>query len=535
MMPRRLLPLLVFAAAVALYVTSIRNGFAYDDHMVIRADARIQSLSRVSELFTRPYWSDPELGLYRPLTSLSYAVDWFISGGRPAWFHVVNVMWNAAAAALVVAFLFAFVPAGLAVLGGLLFAAHPVHVEAVANIVGRAELMAAVFSLGALVLWVRSDPAAPLPRRRAFAIAGLYMLALLSKESAIMLPAVLALADAARGLLAPGTWRAWLQRHARASAGLVAIAVGYLVVRAVVVGGVMPGRLDPALAVTDGFAARIFTVLQAWPIILRLLVFPRTLLSDYGPRIIMPATTLTPAAAAGALILVLLVAGGCAAWLRGRGRAAAVLLFLPVTLLPTSNLIVPIGVIVAERTLYLPSLAIVLLCAFALHPVWTARRHRRAIVAAAAVVIVLFGARTLLRIPEWRSTDTVFAALRRDRPDSFRAAWHHARLAAGEQQPALAHARYARAIDLWPYRRNLLLEAAAYAAQTGDPEFAERLVVFAGGLWPDDVDFLRMRAAAHLDRGELAAARDVIDAALRIAPTDSTLLAMRAAAAGGAP
>lgn len=485
---------LVFAACAALYMLSVHNGFAYDDNAVIRADPRVHGFDRIGELFSRPYWADAELGLYRPLVSLSYAIDWSLSGGSAAWFHFVNVIWNATAAALVVFFLGAFVPVIIAALGGLLFAAHPVHVEAVANVVGRAELMAGVFSLAALVLWVRADEASPLPARSMAAVTILYALALMSKESAIMLPAMLVLADAARGVLTPHTIRAWLVRHARVLPALVATATTYMVVRTLVLGGLAPSRLDPALEFAAGPVERLLTALQAWPIFVRLLVFPFTLLADYGPRIIMPATGPTPAAIAGALIVASLVIGGGYAWLHGRGRLAAGLLFLPVTMLPTANLIVPIGVVVAERTLYLPSLAVIMLAAFAAHPAWPRTGHRRAIIAAAVVVITLFSARTLVRIPEWRSTAAIFEALRRDRPDSFRAEWHNARLAVERDMTSTALERYTHAVELWPYRRGLVTEAATYAMRNGDPALAARLVQPALERWPDDVALLTLRA-----------------------------------------
>lgn len=497
----RLAAAFVFAACAALYMLSVKNGFAYDDNVVIRTDPRIHGLDQVRDIFTQPYWRDAELGLYRPVVTLSYAIDWALSGGGAAWFHLVNVIWNAIAAALVVLFLAAFVPVAIAVLGGLLFAAHPVHVEAVANVVGRAELMAGVFCLAVLVLWVRSDATSALQPRRVIAVTVLYALALLSKESAIMLPVMIVLADAARGVLAPATVRAWLARHARVLLAFAVTAATYMIVRTLVLGGLAPSRLDPALEFAAGPAERVLTALQAWPIFVRLLVFPLTLLADYGPRIIMPVTGPTPAAIAGAIILTGLVIGGCTAWLRGRGRLGAALLFLPVTMLPTANLIVPIGVIVAERTLYLPSLAVIMLAAFAAHAAWPRTGRRRAVVAAAIVVITLFSARTLVRIPEWRSTAAVFDALRRDRPDSFRAEWHNARLAAERDMNAVALERYTRAVELWPYRRGLVHEAATYAIRNGDHARAAQLVRPALERWPDDVALLTLRAELPLVEG----------------------------------
>ncbi len=125
-----------------------------------------------------------------------------------------------------------------------------------------------------------------------------------------------------------------------------------------VLGGLTPGHVDPALELARTGAARVYTALQAWPVFVRLLLFPLTLLADYGPRILLPTQTLDRAAIVGALLLGLTLIGGLVALARGAPRAAFGLLWFPVAIFPVSNLAVPIGVLVAERTLYLPSVAI---------------------------------------------------------------------------------------------------------------------------------------------------------------------------------
>jgi protein O-mannosyl-transferase len=520
---------LVLLFSIALYLPSAWNGFAYDDNPVIRMDPRIHDLAAAWQLFLQPYWLIEDLGLYRPLASLSYAIDWAISGGRPAWFHVVNIVWNAAACVLVFAVLRWFVPVVVALAAALVFAVHPVHVEAVANVVGRAELMAAVFTLSAALIWLRTDPGQPSSHRHTVAIAVLYCLALLSKESAIVLPALLALFDVARGSLRPDTMRAWLAARAPAFAVLTVVVVPYLLLRRTVLGTLGPGLVDPTLDVATTWPERVMTALQAWPEIMRLFFFPRTLLAEYGPPYLMPALTLNVAVVAGALILLSLVAGGLLAFRYGHGRAAFVLLFAPVALLPASNLVIPIGVIVAERALYLPSLAVVAAFAFGMHA-WTAGPTRRAAMLVVIPLVGIFAVRTLQRIPEWDSTEAVLGALLRDQPDSYRAHWHFAGVAreAGDVDAAMMH--YARALSVWPFREGLTLEATAYAVQQGNIGMASQVTRFAVGRWPGDVRFLRIHAGLLLDAGNTGQALQVIEQALLLAPEDSTLHAMHAAA-----
>jgi tetratricopeptide (TPR) repeat protein len=516
--------------STALYLIALHNGFAYDDVAVIQLDTRIHSLDGWFSIFTRGYWADAELALYRPLTTMSFAVDWAISGGRPAWFLFVNALWNTAACVLAFLLLCRFVRPLVAFGAALIFAAHPVHVEAVANVVGRAELGAAAFMLACLLMWPRTGAARHWPRVAAVAV--LFALALLMKESAIMLPAMLVLLDAATGDLRPHNMRDWLRSRVAPLAAVSAVAILYLALRVAVLGGVAPDRLDAALEVTAG-SDRLLTALQAWPVYLRLLVMPTVLLADYGPHVIMPARGVTLMALAGALILLALIVGGVVAWRRGHGPAALALLWFPVAILPVSNLIIPIGIIVAERTLYLPSFALALGIALISQDLHATTRFRAAAAAAIIVVAALFATRTLIRIPEWKSTDTIFAALLRDRPDSFRAHWHHARIAAAARQHDVALARYVRALELWPFRKRLVLETVRAAPRAGQLPYARDIARYAHTRWPADPDAARLLAAATIDLGDTIAARAIIDSALLRIPGDSLLLRMRSAISTG--
>lgn len=516
--------------ALLLFAPSLGNGLAYDDESIVGMDPRVQSLAYVPEIFTRGYWSgDEELALYRPLTTLSFAVDWSIGHGEPAWFHFTNVLLHAAATALVALLLVRFVPPVAALAGGLVFAVHPVHVEAIANVVGRAEIIATIFVLGACLLWLALAAEGPWRHCRTAGVAALFALGLLSKESAVMLPPLLLLLDAGRGELRWQNARDYVRQNALAFLLFALAIAGFIAVRAAVLGGVTPARVDAAFEVADTGGARVFTALQAWPVHLRLLFFPRELLADYGPRILMPAQGLTRVNALGLVLLLSCVVGGPIAFLGGHRVAGLALLWFPVALFPVSNLAVPIGVIVAERTLYLPSVALALgVAAAAAVVAGTARAHAPLRVAG-AILLVLLAGRSLARIPEWTSTDRILGALVRDRPESFRGQWYFARIARNAGDTTAALQRYAYALELWPYRHRLVLETAAYAAETGRLPVARDVAQHAVRRWPDDVAAWRILAATTLDLGDTVRARAALDAGLHAAPRDDILLRMRAA------
>src|SRR5438309_12037365 len=83
--------------------------------------------------------------MYRPLIIATFSLDRLVDGAT--WFHAVNVFWHAAAAVVVAALARHWAGLRGALAAGVIFAVHPVHVEAVANVVGRAELMAGLFTM----------------------------------------------------------------------------------------------------------------------------------------------------------------------------------------------------------------------------------------------------------------------------------------------------------------------------------------------------------------------------------------------------
>ena len=133
-----------------MYANSLGNGFTFDDNWLIVENPVVME-GRVADAFTAPYWRGArvETGNYRPIMLSSFGLEWAAFDGSAFEFHVVSVLMHALVCLLVLALLTRFVSIPAAFLGALLFAVHPVHVEAVANVVGRAELYSALAYLGA--------------------------------------------------------------------------------------------------------------------------------------------------------------------------------------------------------------------------------------------------------------------------------------------------------------------------------------------------------------------------------------------------
>src|SRR5437763_10408667 len=138
---RRLAAPCIALLALASSIAGIANQFTYDDRYIVQLNPQVRSLAGWWRVFESSYWPKDWGGDgYRPLTILLFKLEWILGGGRPAVFHAVNIVLYVAVSVLVLHLAARVVPFWAAVLAASLFAVHPVYVEAVANVVGQAEL-----------------------------------------------------------------------------------------------------------------------------------------------------------------------------------------------------------------------------------------------------------------------------------------------------------------------------------------------------------------------------------------------------------
>ena len=176
-------------AAIALYaITLFAPINIYDDAFLVAGlDPRVHSPRLWTQFWTRDYFYNGIDNLYRPLASQTLGLQWLLTGDRAWPFHLVNILLNAGVCAAVGELARRIAGWRTGLFAALLFAVHPVHVEAVAEIIGRTELLCALGILCSIILFVR----APLTLARTFAIAALALLAMLSKEPGMLLPLLL--------------------------------------------------------------------------------------------------------------------------------------------------------------------------------------------------------------------------------------------------------------------------------------------------------------------------------------------------------
>jgi len=410
------------------FLNSLFNDFTYDDLALVRDNPRIRSITDLRSIFLSDWWQ-PQTAeqevirrqrdrLYRPLTMFSFALNYAASGLNPFGYHLVNVVLHAAVCALVYRFAQRLLEDhGAATLAAVLFAVHPVHCEAVANVVGRAEILAALFMLlGLLVLCPERD----LPSvRRVLGGAGLFIAALFSKETAACyLPvALISLEVTTRGTLRP--WRWWLTRCFLLLAPLaVYLPLRYAALEGHLLRDALPHEfLNPlVLAAWPVRLLHSFTVLGHY---VRLFVFPTRLSCNYGLAVIVPQagpellTFVGAASAAGVLAALAGYARGGKLW-----RQLAILSAIWIASYALiSNTMLLIGVSVAERLAYWPSVpAAIAAAAIAVH-CWRRMQlsqsfsptTRSLVRICATVLLVALGLRSVVRNADWANNLTLFA------------------------------------------------------------------------------------------------------------------------------
>ena len=412
-----------------VYANTLANGFAYDDVLIIQENESIQEVAGLPAAIAAPYWPNDQgagLGIWRPLITGLFGFEWAAWGDNPLPYHLLNLLLHGAVSALVVLLLAELLPLVASLVGGLVFAVHPVHVEAVANIVGRAEVLSALFYLSACLVLVRGR--ARLGTNRTLVICLLYALAFLTKESAVTLPGVVLLLDGARDHLNVRDLRSYLARRGSLYAGLVVTAAAIVALRYGVLGTVA-SPYAPLGADLLNEIPRIWTVASIWPHYFRLMFFPAELSTDYSPAVIPVVHAWNVVNVVGASVVLVTLFAALVAWRRGtmtpdrpspRTAGFGVVWFV-ITISPIANVVFLSGVLLAERTLYLPSVG------FAAGIGWLvveyARKRPRLAWAGLVVVIGLMGVRTVDRNPVWVDNDSVFDTLMREYPESGRAQW----------------------------------------------------------------------------------------------------------------
>lgn len=408
-----------FFAGWAVYAfgnDSLQGSFCLDDRGTVAVNSCVKpEESSLGCLWERDYWGQDNVSSpnshksWRPVTTLSFRLNYGVHGMDPFGYHVVNTALHATVSGLVVLVARVFIKSSTAAAAphdaaapapidallpataGLLFALHPVHVEAVANISGRADVLCAFFYLLGFLNYARirskrdrRSDFNPVEAVELVISTGLFtLLALLSKEHGVTLPVVCVAWEmlCGEGRSLSGMLRLAWRGLPRARAFIVrSVALGVMTIgiamwRLSKNGGTaadLNARQNPA-AVEPLWSTRSLSYSWLWVCNCWQVLWPARLCPDWSDgtipllyaddvlsgsewRRILPIALLYACVArCGWLILL------SENWSLNRRLEAGACAFLILSYLLSSNFLVTVGFVLAERVLYLPSVAFALL------------------------------------------------------------------------------------------------------------------------------------------------------------------------------
>ncbi len=432
------------AVAFILYFNTLNHSYVLDDFSVIRENNVVmQGTSAIPTIFKTSYrygYLNLEDGLYRPLSLAMFATEWEISPDNPALHHWVNVLLYALTAFLLFTVLrrllsnFSIV---IPLIATLLFVVHPVHTEVVANIKSRDEILSLLFTLLSLSFLLKANEKQhkqqSFPTLEIILSSIFFFVGLLSKESGITMLAGFPLLLWAFKNVSFKNITLFLLPH-------LAVTFIFLVIRYNVLGGKLT---DTSLTVLDNFIiqspdffTQFATAVKVLGLYLKLFVLPHPLLYDYSYNKI-------PAASFSDVVFLLSFAVHLAAGvfalikIRERNFFAVCILFYLISISLFSNIFLKIGVGMAERLLYFPSLAICLAAAYGFTKIFKENTSNTSVsnlsglffvskvsLIATFIIAFLFSIKTIARNPAWKDNYTLYSTDLESLKESTRAHYY---------------------------------------------------------------------------------------------------------------
>ncbi|XP_049522366.1 protein O-mannosyl-transferase Tmtc3 isoform X3 [Dermacentor silvarum] len=449
----------VCALSWLCYANALGCGFVFDDASAVRDNRDLRPSTPIGSLFANDFWGTPihkeqSHKSYRPLCVLTFRLNYWLHELRPMGYHLGNVLLHSIVCVLFLRVCSMVVPVKASVAAALLFAVHPVHTEAVTGVVGRAESLSSVFFLLAFLAYNRAiDGSKRTEWRPLAACVVLVVVATLCKEQGITVVAVCFIYEifvvqevrphhVIRGLRSlsgsavcgsPSSTKSssvappcgWLRHCAQRIGALSLGAFLLLAVRLHIMGAQLPvfTKFDNPAAVAPSPVRQLtfhyLPAVNAW-----LLLFPHALCCDWTMgSVALVRSVADPRNAATLSLYGALAALAYVALFPGRRARPADdqqnVIFLSLSLLvfpflPASNLFFPVGFVVAERVLYMPSMGFCLLVAHGWHTLIKnyadSRLTKNFLWFGLLLLLTTHSLKTFVRNFEWESEYSIFMA-----------------------------------------------------------------------------------------------------------------------------
>lgn len=435
--------ILIATLGLISYINSFGNRFIWDDEDLIIKNLYVRDWKYLHKFFIENSIQGAKKGsnFYRPIWNISFAIDYHIWKLNPTGYHLTNTFLHIANSLLVTHLISSLSVPVIGVLTGSLFAVHPIHTEVTTYISGRADSLVALFMLTALFLFIKSLGAAKHVKLfYSFSIIS-FVLSILSKESALILPLVLILyifcyAERSRRL-----------SKLKYTVPFFIIAINYIALRFTLLNfskTVAENLPQPFFYIP--FYIRLMTFLKVLSIYFGLLLFPIHLQMERSLGLVTSILNFNVRITLIILILSILFVKG---YYRKYRIVPFATMWFYLTLLPNSNLF-PINALIYEHWLYLPSIGFFSIISWAIWRLLSTPKRiiRIAIFVLCCIVVISYLGRTILRNRDWLEPITFYEKTLIHDPDSARLHNNLAMAYADKQMIDLAIKEYIKAIEL---------------------------------------------------------------------------------------
>ena len=436
---RKYLPLAVFAAILGflLYANTFQHEWALDDFSVIKENWVTQKgFEGIGTHLTHSYRHGYGTGfgtLYRPLTPVMFSMEWAISPDNPGFMHFVNALFYGLTG-FVLFFTLARVFRNYNVIlpfaATVLFIAHPLHTESVANIKGRDDIMGFFFVLLAIYwLW---DYLKKNDLKWLALSFGSFFLGVLSKESSVTFVGVIP-------LMMYFFTKTPTDKILKLTGGYLVLSLLFILIRYSILGkvGIDVSVLDNGLASAGSFMEKKATAFLILGRYFKLLFLPHPLVSDAGYNQI-PITTFGDWKA----ILSFVIHAGLGVYALLNFNKKSVLsfaiLFYILTFSLTSNVVLTIGTSYAERLLYVPVLGFTIALSYGIMKLFKLDekrdtnfsvtnffQHNMVPLALLAIITLAFSYKTFDRNKAWKDSFTLYDTDTKVSPECAKLQYHY--------------------------------------------------------------------------------------------------------------
>jgi len=343
---------IIIFLAFLVYLPALSAGFIADDHSLILKNPLVIGKDPIWKSFTSEYWSitGRKSSFYRPLTTLSYWLDYKFYQEKSIGFHLTNILLHIFCSGLV--FLCIYQWCGnyfLALITGLSFALHPAHTQSVSWISGRTDVLATFFMLTSFYFYLFSKIKTSSGRFLILS-ALFFFFSLLSKELAIVFPILIILLDLAQERKV----KLLIRKHIKFYLSFFVVICFYLLLRYLVLGEIEAGRNNwlnwyPGQKLD---VSRVATIFKVYCYYLKTLLYPINLC--FESKLSPSSLWLDPKLLSSLVIILLVIFFSGFAWFRLPYLGTGLSWFF-VSLLPVSQ-IIALPDLTMEHFLYLPSI-----------------------------------------------------------------------------------------------------------------------------------------------------------------------------------